>query len=149
MYRRYPAKQHIQEGEVIMAKKNGAQSVETIPGRHIVLSAGVGKTNIDELKWLTTTVLSEAKAWKTSGWAYIADCSQMSPVSPAEGTELVHMTQAFVDAGCKAFGFAEGKSIMLKVQAQKNTERSQTGVLEGHFETVEEVLDWLKKTVNM
>ena len=79
-----------------MAKKNGAQSVETISGRHIVLSAGVGKTNIDELKWLEETVLGEAKAWKTTGWAYIADCSQMSPVSPAEGTQLIHMTQAFV-----------------------------------------------------
>jgi len=132
-----------------MAKKNGAQSVETISGRHIVLSAGVGKTNIDELKWLTTTVLDEAKAWKASGWAYIADCSQMDPVSPAEGTELVYMTQAFVDAGCKAFGFAEGKSIMLKVQAKKNTERSHTGVIEGHFETVEEVLNWLKNDVNI
>ena len=44
-------------------------------------------------------------------------------------------------AGCKAFGFAEGKSIMLKVQAQKNTERSNTGVTEGHFATVEEVLE--------
>ena len=132
-----------------MAKKNGAQSVETISGRHIVLSAGVGKTNIDGLKWLEETVLNEAKAWKSSGWAYIADCSQMSPVSPAEGTELVHMTQAFVDAGCKAFGFAEGKSIMLKVQAQKNTERSQTGVIEGHFETVDDVLTWLKNDVNI
>ena len=35
-----------------MAKKNGAQSVETIPGRKIVLSAGVGKTNVDELNGL-------------------------------------------------------------------------------------------------
>lgn len=104
-----------------MAKKNGAQSVETIPGRHIVLSAGVGKTNIDELKWLTDTVLSDAKAWKNTGWAYIADCSQMSPVSPTEGGELVTMTKKFVDAGCKAFAFAEGKSVLLKVQAQKNT----------------------------
>ena len=49
----------------------------------------------------------------------------------------------------KAFGFAEGKSIMLKIQAQKNTERSQTGVLEGHFATVEEVLDWLKSDVGI
>ncbi|MBQ9142608.1 MAG: hypothetical protein IJX63_12625 [Lachnospiraceae bacterium] len=132
-----------------MAKKNGAQSVETIPGRQIVLSAGVGKTNIDELKWLTETVLAEAKAWKTSGWAYIADCSQMSPVTPAEGGELVTMTKKFVEAGCKAFAFAEGKSIMLKVQAQKNTERSQTGVTEGHFATVEEALDWLKTEVHI
>ena len=132
-----------------MAKKNGAQSVEVISGRKIVLSAGVGKTNVDELKWLTQTVLDEAKAWKTSGWAYIADCSQMSPVTPTEGGELVNMTKAFVEAGCKAFAFAEGTSIMLKVQAQKNTERSQTGVLEAHFATVEEALDWLKTEVHI
>ena len=132
-----------------MAKKNGAQSVEVIPGRKIVLSAGVGKTNIDELKWLCETVLAEAKKWKVTGWAYIADCSQMSPVTPAEGGELVVMTQKFVEAGCKAFGFAEGNSVMLKVQARKNTERSQTGVLEGHFATVDEVLAWLKDDVGI
>lgn len=132
-----------------MAKKNGAQSVEVISGRKIVLSAGVGKTNVDELKWLTETVLAEAKAWKSTGWAYIADCSQMSPVTAAEGGELVTMTKKFVEAGCKAFGFAEGKSIMLKVQAQKNTERSQTGIPEGHFETVEEALDWIKTEIHI
>jgi len=132
-----------------MAKKNGAQSVEVIAGRKIVLSAGVGETNIDELKWLAETVLAEAKAWKSTGWAYIADCSQMKPVSLAEGGQLVTMTKQFVEAGCKAFAFAEGKSIMLKVQAKKNTERSQTGVIEGHFVTVEEALDWLKNEVNI
>ena len=132
-----------------MVKKNGAQSVEVISGRKVILSAGVGKTNIDELKWLTETILSLTKSWGTTGWAYIADCSQMSPVTPAEGGELVTMTQKFVEAGCKAFAFAEGKSIMLKVQAQKKTERSQTGVAEAHFETVEEALDWLKKEINI
>lgn len=132
-----------------MAKVNGAQSVETIPGRKIVLSAGVGKTNIDELKWLSETVLKEAAAWKSTGWAYIADCSKMNPVTPAEGGELVIMTKKFVDVGCKAFGFAEGSSVMLKLQAQKNTQRSETGVLEGHFATVDEVLTWLKDTVGI
>lgn len=132
-----------------MEMKNGAQTVTLIPGRKIILSAGVGKTNIDELKWLTETVLSNAKAWKASGWAYIADCSKMDPVTPAEGGELVVMTQKFVEAGCKAFGFAEGKSIMLKIQAQKNTERSQTGVTEGHFATVDEVLEWLEKDIKI
>lgn len=132
-----------------MAMKNGAQSVEIIPGRRIILSAGVGKTNIDELKWLTQTVLDNAKKWNKLGWAYIADCSQMSPVSPAEGGELVKMTKSFVDAGCKAFAFAEGKSLMLKIQAQKNTERSNTGITEGHFATVEEALDWLKTEVHI
>jgi hypothetical protein len=132
-----------------MAKVNGAQSVETILGRKIILSTGVGKTNIDELKWLSKTVLESATAWKDSGWAYVADCSMMSPVTPAEGGELVIMTKKFVEAGCKAFGFAEGSSIMLKIQAQKNTQRSETGVLEGHFATVDEVLTWLKDEVKI
>lgn len=132
-----------------MVKKNGAQSVEVISGRKVILSTGVGKTNIDELKWLTETILSLTKSWGSTGWAYIADCSQMSPVTPAEGGELVIMTQKFVEAGCKAFAFAEGKSIMLKVQAKKNTERSQTGVAEEHFETVEEALDWLKTEIHI
>ena len=130
-------------------KKNGAQSVDVVPGRKVVLSAGVGKTNVEELKWLTETVLASARAWKASGWAYIADCSQMSPVTPAEGGELVTMTKKFVEAGCKAFAFAEGKSLMLKAQAKKNTERSNTGVAEGHFATVEEALDWLKNEMKI
>lgn len=132
-----------------MAKVNGAQTVEVIPGRKIVMSGAVGKTNIDELKWLMTTVLGEAAAWKSTGWAYIADCSQMNPVTPAEGGQLVEMTKAFVNGGCKAFAFVEGNSIMLKIQAQKNTQRSETGVLEAHFETKDEALAWIKKEVGL
>lgn len=132
-----------------MAKQNGAQTVKEVEGRRVIISAGVGKTNADELLWLTDTVLAAASAWKYRGWAYIADCSQMSPVTPAEGAVLVEMTKKFVDAGCKAFGFAEGKSIMLKVQAKRNTEQSHTGVPEGHFETVEEALAWIEKEVKM
>ena len=132
-----------------MAKQNGAQSVEVVNGRRIIVSAGKGKTNAEELKWLTETVLEEAKAWKYRGWAYIADCSAMAPVSPDEGGILVEMTKKFVDAGCKAFGFAEGKSIMLKVQAKKNTERSQTGIPEGHFATVDEAVAWIKEEVGI
>lgn len=132
-----------------MAQKNGAQSVETIVGRKIVFSAGVGQTNVDELRWLSDTVLSNAKAWKSTGWAYIADCSQMKPVSPTEGGELVIMTKKFVEAGCKAFAFVDGASIMLKIQAQKNTQRSETGVAEGHFATLDEALAWIKSELNL
>ena len=48
----------------------------------------------------------------------MADCSQMSPVTPAEGGELVTMTKKFVEAGCKAFAFAEGKSVFLIVYSK-------------------------------
>ena len=94
------------------------------------------------------TVLKHATSWKATGWAYIADCTDMSPVGPKESGQLVKMTKAFAEAGCKAFGFAEGKSQMLKIQAQKNTQMSETGVAEGHFATVEEVIEWLKKDLH-
>ena len=75
-----------------MAKVNGAQSVEMIPGRKIVLSRGKGKTNVAELQWLTNTVLQSAAAWKQTGWAYIADCSAMDPkaseLDPATSTDI-------------------------------------------------------------
>lgn len=132
-----------------MELKKGAQTVQTIPGRHVIVSAGVGKTNIEELRWLTKTVLQNASLWKSTGWAYIADCSNMEPVTFEESQELVTMTKAFVDNGCKAFGFAEGNSIMLKVQAKKNTEMSKTGIPEGHFATVEQALDWVKEEVSL
>lgn len=132
-----------------MKETQGTQSVEVIAGRNIIVSAGTGKTNIDDLKWLMSTVLSKVGSWKTSGWAYVADCTQMEPVGPEETGQLIDMTKAFVEAGCKAFGFAEGSSIMLKAQTKTNTKMSHTGVMEGHFATVDEVLEWLKNDMHM
>ncbi len=132
-----------------MKETHVTQRVEDIPGRRIILSAGIGQTNVDDLQWLMDTVLKHAAGWKATGWAYIADCSQMKPVGPKESSVLVKMTKAFVDAGCQAFGFAEGSSMMLKIQAKKNTQMSDTGVIEGHFATVDEVLDWLKNDLNL
>lgn len=131
-----------------MAKTKGAQTIELVAGRKVVLSTGVGKTTAEELIWLKETILADVKNWK-DGWAYIADCSNMKPVGPSEIPYLIEMTKAFVEAGCKAFGFAEGHSVMLKIQAQKNTEMSKTGVPEGHFATVEEALDWIKKDIGL
>lgn len=132
-----------------MAFSQGTQTVEVIPERRVIVSAGVGATNIDDLQWLRKTVLEQAKDWEKIGWAYIADCTMMEPVQPHEANELVHMTKAFVAAGCKAFGFAEGGATLLKIQAKSNTKRSETGVLEAHFATVEEALNWIQDTVRM
>ena len=132
-----------------MKEEHGTQVVEVIAGRKIVLSAGIGQTNLEDLQWLMDTVLKHAAAWKATCWAYIADCTKMSPIGPKESGQLVKMTKAFVDAGCKAFGFAEGTSIMLKIQAKKNTQMSETGVMEGHFATVDEVLDWLQEDMKI
>lgn len=132
-----------------MKERHNTQEVEVINGRNIIVSAGFGKTNIDDLEWLLDTVLSKAEKWKNTDWAYVADCTQMEPVGASEAGHLVNMTKAFVEAGCKAFGFAEGSSIMLKAQAKVNTKMSETGVLEGHFETVQEALGWLKQDLQI
>jgi hypothetical protein len=132
-----------------MNKTKGAQTVSYIPGRKIVMSGAIGKTNAEEIVWLTNSVLERANAWKREGWAYIADCSKMEPVGPGEIGEIVKMTKAFVDAGCKAFAFIEGSSFLLKIQTKKNTELSKTGVLEGHFTKIEEALAWLQKEVEI
>ena len=132
-----------------MKETHGTQEVEVVAGRNVVVSAGIGKTNTDDLKWLMSTVLSKASAWKATGWAYVADCTKMEPVGPGEIGQLVEMTKAFVEAGCKAFGFAEGDSLMLKVQTKKNTQMSDTGVIEVHFATVPEVLEWLKTDMSL
>lgn len=126
-----------------MQEKTVTQVVNDVEGRRIIVSAGIGQTNPTDLQWLMDTVLKHAAKWKATGWAYVADCTQMKPIGPQESSILVKMTKAFVDAGCKAFGFAEGASMMLKIQAKKNTQMSDTGVIEGHFATVEEVLNWL------
>ena len=127
-----------------MKETHGSQDIEVITGRKIIVTSGKGKTNVNDLTWLRESVLARASHWKNADWAYVADCTKMEPVGPEETGVLIEMTKAFVDAGCKAFGFAEGKSIMLKVQAQKNTQLSKTGIPEGHFATVDEALDWLK-----
>lgn len=132
-----------------MQEKTATQVVNDVEGRRIIVSAGIGQTNPTDLQWLTDTVLKHAAKWKATGWAYIADCTQMKPIGPRESSVLVKMTKAFVDAGCKAFGFAEGASMMLKIQAKKNTQMSDTGVIEGHFATVEEVLNWLQTDLKL
>lgn len=132
-----------------MAFSQGTQSVEIVPGRRVIVSAGTGATNIEDLQWLGNTVLEQAKNWEKIGWAYIADCTMMEPVQPHEASELVSMTKKFVAAGCRAFGFAEGDATLLKIQAKSNTKRSETGVLEAHFTTVQEALDWVYETVHM
>jgi hypothetical protein len=128
-----------------MELKNGAQAVKEIPGRHIVYSSGTGKTNVAEIKWLTDTVLTCAKEWKASGWGYIANCLNMDPVTPDVSKELITLTKRFTDNGCKAFGFIDGTSVMLKVQAKSHQKRSSTASSEGHFSKMEEALEWFKQ----
>jgi hypothetical protein len=128
-----------------MVLRNGAQLVKVIPGRHVVFSAGTGKTNAEEIKWLIETVLKCAKAWKADGWGYIADVLEMDPVDPYTSKELVSLTKLFTENNCKAFAFIDGTSSMLKAQAKSHQKRSSSEALQGHFFTLEEALEWMQQ----
>lgn len=132
-----------------MAFSNEITTVEKIPGRKIIVAKSVGKTSVADMKWFTDSLLDEVAEWKETGWVYMADISRMSPVFPPESAALIELTKTLVAEGCKALAFVEGKASMIRIQAHSHTERAATGVLEGHFKTKEEALEWIAKELHM
>jgi len=122
---------------------HGAQVVETIPGKRIIKSGAAGATNAEEVRWLTSKLVSTAAPWKTSGWAYIVDISKMAPAAPDVSKELVNLHSQLTAAGCKAMAFVEGSSFVLAAQAKEHQKQSHAIIKEGHFKTEAEALKWI------
>ncbi len=127
-----------------MTLKHGAQTVDTYPGKRIIKSGAVGATNIEEIQWLTKTLVSNSSAWKLSGWGYICDISKMSPVSPEASTELVNLHKALATSGCKAMAFLDFCSFVTGAQAKEHQKKSNTAIQEGHFRTEEDAIKWIE-----
>ena len=126
-----------------MNATHGTQTVQTIPGKRVVKSGAVGATNVEEVKWLTDTLVSAATSWKNSGWAYIVDISKMSPVTPDVSHELVELHKKLSAAGCKAMAFVDFGSFVTAAQAKKHQKQSNSSIQEGHFKTDAEALEWI------
>ena len=126
-----------------MNVKHGAQTVETVDGKKIVKSGAVGATTLEEIQWLTKTLVSASAAWKLSGWGYISDISKMSPVTPDISAELVNLHKALETSNCKAMAFVVGSAIFTDAQAKNHQKQSHAGIQEGHFKTEAEALAWL------
>ncbi len=131
----------------LMNMKHGAQTVETIAGKKIVKSGAVGSTTLEEIQWLTKTLVSASSAWKLSGWGYISDISKMSPVTPDISVELVNLHKALERSNCKAMAFVVGSSIFTDAQAKNHQKQSNAGIQEGHFKTEAEALAWIDTIV--
>lgn len=127
-----------------MAKKHGTQTVETIPGKRMVKSGAVGSTNVEEVQWLTKTLVSEASAWKRSGWGYICDISKMSPVTPDVSKELVELHKMLEESGCKAMAFVDFGSFVTSAQAKRHQQKSNAAIQEGHFKTDADAIAWIE-----
>ena len=121
---------------------HGAQTVQTYTGKRIIKSGAVGATNVEEVKWLTNTLVGLAAAWKASGWVYIVDISKMSPVAPEVSQELVTLHKKLTEAGCKAMAFVEGGAFFTAAQAKEHQKQSHAVIQEGHFRTEEEAIKW-------
>lgn len=132
------------KGVLEMKLTNGAQTVETFPEKRVIKSGAVGTTNVDEVKWLISTLISSAVGWKASGWAYVCDISKMSPVTPDVSAVLVGLHKELETANCKAMAFVEGASFFTAAQAKEHQKQSHAAVQEGHFKTDDEAFKWIE-----
>ncbi|MBQ4166401.1 MAG: hypothetical protein IJD85_08780 [Oscillospiraceae bacterium] len=126
-----------------MSMTHGAQTVQVYMDKHAVKSSAVGHTNVEEIKWLTKTLVSSAAAWKSTGWAYICDISHMSPVTPDVSQELVNLHKELAAANCKAIAFVDGSAIFTAAQAKTHQKQSHSAFQEGHFKTEDDALAWI------
>ena len=126
-----------------MRLTHGAQFVENIEGKPILKSGAVGVTTVEEVKWLTNTLVSSSAAWKLRGWGYIVDISKMAPVSPEVSQELVGLHRSLAAAGCKAMAFVDFGAFVTSAQAQQHQKQSNTQIQEGHFKTDADAVAWI------
>ena len=131
-----------------MKKTYGAQTVDTYPGKRIIKSGAVGSTNLEEVRWLTQTLIFTASVWKTNGWGYIVEISKMSPVTPDVRQELITLHKELTAAGCKAMAFVDYGAFVTAAQAKHHQQQSKTGIQEGHFKNEAEALAWIEKIIN-
>lgn len=130
-----------------MKLTHGAQTVETYMDKKIIKSGAVGSTTVEEIKWLTNTLVASAVAWKVSGWGYICDISKMSPVSPEASAELINLHKALAASNCKAMAFLDFGSFVTGTQAKEHQKKSNAAIQEGHFRTEEEAIKWIQTFV--
>ena len=130
-----------------MKLTHGAQTVETFSDKKVIKSGAVGSTTVEEVKWLTKTLVSHAIAWKSTGWGYVVDISQMSPVTPEISAELVNLHKELSAANCKAMAFVDKFSFMTAAQAKQHSKESHVQIQEGHFGSDEDAFNWIKTIV--
>ena len=109
----------------------------------MIKSGAVGATNVEEVRWLIQTLLTSSMVWKTQGWAYIVDISQMAPVTPDVSKELVSLHQKLTAAGCKAMAFVDFGAFVTSAQAKQHQKQSNAGIQEGHFKTEADAMAWI------
>lgn len=127
-----------------MYSVHGVQEIQVYEEKRVIKSRAVGSTTVEEVKWLSDTLISYAERWKESGWAYIVVIKEMYPVTAEVSVELVELHKNVETAGCRAIAFVDAGAFIISAQAKKHQRKSKAVYKERHFKTEEEAFEWME-----
>lgn len=131
-----------------MYSLHGTQQIYVYSDKRIIKSGAIGETTVKEVRWLADKMVEYAKPWKETGWGYLVDIAEMTPVSPEVSQELIELHKKIEEAGCKAIAFVDSGAFMIAVQAQKHQMKSKVSYKEKHFKTEKDAMIWLRKILD-
>lgn len=119
--------------------------VDTIEGRNIIKSGGIGTWKPEEVQQMADNIVKLAKPFAGKKWAYIADPTKRDKIISKEtSAAFIKLHIDLEAAGCKAIAFLDGNTAAMKIQSQKHQNSSDTKMEVVHFKNMEQALDWLK-----
>lgn len=127
-----------------MYSVHGVQEIQVYEEKRVIKSRAVGSTTLEEVKWLSDTLLSYAEKWKESGWAYIVVINEMYPVTAEVSAELVKFNKKIETAGGKALAFVDAGAFVVSAQAKRHKRKSKAAYKERHFKTEEDAFEWIE-----
>jgi hypothetical protein len=126
-----------------IANRNG-NTVGIVDGRNIILSAGVGKWEPQQVRELIED-MKKAKSKITGKWAYIANPTGMDPILSKEtSAEFVNLHKYCEQNGCVAMGMVVGRKAAIKHAAAQHAQEAHVAMQTLNFATVEDALEWMK-----
>ncbi len=132
-----------------MYSLHGAQQIYVYEEKRIIKSSATGKTNEEEVQWLTDKMLEYSEEWKDCGWGYLVGIGDMEPVTAEVSAMLIEFHKKLESAGCKAIAFVESDAFVIAVQAKRHGKKSKTAYKEKHFKREKEAMDWLEKMLSV
>ncbi|MEN2774931.1 hypothetical protein [Acetivibrio clariflavus] len=114
------------------------------PKKNIIITDGFGKVSKEDIIWMIDEVRRRVK--QTNGkWAWIVGCDKMDPIIDPECQKIfADLHKNLESEGCAAIAYAVGKTVAMKVQAQRHRLQANDKLVTEYFRTIEEALEWLK-----
>ncbi|AEV67340.1 hypothetical protein [Acetivibrio clariflavus] len=114
------------------------------PKKNIIITDGFGKVSKEDIIWMIDEVRRGVK--QTNGkWAWIVGCDKMDPIIDPECQKIfADLHKNLESEGCAAIAYAVGKTVAMKVQAQRHRLQANDKLVTEYFRTIEEALEWLK-----